>query len=179
MRRTVGCPLSRGFLPWRLPYVGPRVRGWLCVGPTSGTIHTSGRGTVPTIVDRTLRRQAADDTVVSLRAIGSYVASNFPMFSESSAESLATCGLFAPRRDRTMPPLRQVHGPRVDCHGACRERRYSFRIFWVADEPPTQNGGEPGVGTIPAIGLIAAPTAVKRTSGQAQKCRWHIQRKDK
>ena len=49
---------------------------------------TSGRGTVPTIVDRTLRRQAADDTVVSLRAIGSYVASNFPMFSESSAGEL-------------------------------------------------------------------------------------------
>ena len=102
---------------------------------------TSGRGTVPTIVDRTLRRQAADDTVVSLRAIGSYVASNFPMFSESSAESLATCGLFAPRRDRTMPPLRQVHGPRVDCHGACRERRYSFRTFWVADEPPLKTAG--------------------------------------
>ena len=37
--RTVGCPLSRGFLPWRLPDVGPRVRGCVRVGPTSGTLH--------------------------------------------------------------------------------------------------------------------------------------------
>ena len=34
--------LSRGFLPWRLPYVGPRARGCVGDGPTSGTLHTCG-----------------------------------------------------------------------------------------------------------------------------------------